>query len=345
MNVERLNKRIDEYCEKNKIMGSLSVRLGGELKYERNMGYANVEKKTPFTNDSHFVLYSLSKSLCAMGLMKLYDRGLIELDAHPSKYVPECAGLDSRITIHTILNHTSGIPDFLALPEFVEKYSPGTPEKAREHLKILTSYPQHFEPGSEGLYANVNYTICALIIENVSGMPYREYMKKEVFEPLGMKNTFVNYEGCELPPSLVTGYELIDGKLTPYPPATDWMFGGGDVISTVDDVYKINLAIKNKLLLKPETWEKVLTPSPINTFGYGCFVVKWHGKTRVNHNGGHKGFRTLHLQLLDDDFDIILLSNSGFGSARADIPEMIYEEFFESEGVDNIKTEMDKGYI
>ena len=346
MNIQILNDKIDKYCEENKIMGMLSVRHGGKIIYERNMGYADLETKAPFTKDSRFVFYSLSKSLCAMGLMKLYDKGLIDLNAHPSKYVPECEGFDPAVTIHTVLNHTSGIPDFLTSKGFAEKYAPGTPSRIREQLKILTEYPQEFAPGTQGLYSNVNFNIAALIIENVSGMPYPEYMEKEIFRPLGMTSTFVNSgERTEPIPNLVTGYELIDGEITPHPPATDWMLGGGDIIGTLSDVYNLNLAIKNKLILNPKTWELVLTPSPINTFGYGCFIVKWHGKTRVNHNGGHKGFRTLHLQLLEDDFDIILLSNSGFGAARADIPEMLYEEFFTSEGVDAIKVEMDKGYI
>ena len=80
--------------------------------------------------------------------------------------------------------------------------------------------------------------------------------------------------------------------------------------------------------------------------GMGCTVSEWHGKHRITHNGGHKGFRTLHIQLPDDDFDIIFLSNSGYGEARNDISEMIYSNFYNIENIvkkDGI--EMDKGYI
>lgn len=326
-------------------MGMLSVRVGGEVKYEHAMGYADLEDGIPFTKDSLFTFYSLSKPFCAIGLLKLYDKGLVDLDAHPSKYVPECQDFDPEVTLHNMLNHTSGLPDFLAIDEFVEKYRPGTVEKTREHLKLLSKYPQYFKPGSDGMYANINFTVCALIIENVSGMPYHEYMQKEVFEPLGMKNAFVYYEGRSMP-RLVSGYELSEGgELRKIAPSRDWMFGGGDIIGTVDDVYKLNLAIKHGLMLEEETWKKVLTPSPINTFGYGCFVVEWHGKKRINHNGGHTGFRTLHVLLPEDDFDIIFLSNSGFGKARADIAEIVYSEFYGADTIDEIKTEMDKGYI
>ena len=77
----------------------------------------------------------------------------------------------------------------------------------------------------------------------------------------------------------------------------------------------------------------------------GCTVSTWHGKKRITQNGGHTGFRTLHIQLPEDDFDIILLSNSGFGEARADLSEMIFEHFYCDSRIDSHTVEMDKGYI
>ena len=127
------------------------------------------------------------------------------------------------------------------------------------------------------------------------------------------------------------------------------MFGAGDIVGTLDDVYCLNKAIKHRLLLKDETWKEVLSPSPINNMGMGCTVSDWHGKQRITHNGGHLGFRTLHIQLPEDDFDLIFLSNSGFGDARWDISEMVYRAFYGDEDTIGESTgetvEMDKGYI
>jgi CubicO group peptidase (beta-lactamase class C family) len=185
--------------------------------------------------------------------------------------------------------------------------------------------------------------LCALIIENVSGIPYHEYMKKYVFEPLGVKTAVIDNELLNIE-NRVQGYGLKDGEAVAVDKSHDWLLGAGDMVGTVDDVYALNGAVKNKLLLKEKTWREVLTPSPHNNMGMGCTVTNWHGKTRVNHNGGHAGFRTLHIHLLEDDFDVIFLSNSGYGCAREDLAEVIHDIFFGADNEEVHKIEMDKGY-
>jgi len=110
-------------------------------------------------------------------------------------------------------------------------------------------------------------------------------------------------------------------------------------------VYCLNLAIKHQKLLTPETWKEVLTPSPLNQMGMGCTVIPWNGHPRVVHNGGHRGFRTLHVQLWEEDLDIILLSNYGFGDARGAFSEAILTAFFESDAAPTEPVKMDTGYI
>jgi CubicO group peptidase (beta-lactamase class C family) len=340
-----LREDLNAYCEKNHIFGVLRITQSENIVLEQNFGYADLETKRPFTKDSLFSLYSLSKPFCVLGLMKLCDKGLVDLDAHPSRYIPEAEGLDARVRIRHALHHTSGLPDFGQNKEFAEAHKPGTPERMREHLRLISAYPQYFAPGADTRYANVNMVLAALIIENVSGLSYAEYMQKEVFDPLGMKHALVDNEHL-FHPDRVTGYELIDDEPRKIDRATDWMLGAGDLLGTADDVYALRNAIKDGLLLKKESWQEVLTPSPINDFGMGCRVHLWHGKKCITHNGGHLGFRTLHKYLPDEDFDLIFLSNSGYGSAREDLGEMIFSAFFEKEkGAENEKIEMDKGYI
>lgn len=182
-------------------------------------------------------------------------------------------------------------------------------------------------------------------MENLSSLSYAEYMKKAVFEPLGMKTALVDNEALQIP-NRVQGYVLVDDQVLPTEKSHDWMLGGGDLVGTVDDVYALNRALKHKLLLKPETWVEVLTPSPLNSKGLGCTVTQWHGKTRITHNGGHLGFRTYHVHLPEDDFDIIILSNCGFHNpGRSDISEMIYNAFFDETATAEKPLEMDTGYI
>lgn len=342
-NLEYLDERISAYCERNSIMGSLRITLQGEIIFEKNIGLANIEKNIPFSRDSVFTLYSLSKPFCVLGLLKLVDRGLVDLDLHPSVYIPEAKGFDERVTIRHALHHISGLPDFEQSVGFAEKYEHGPACLTREHLKILVTYPQYFAPGARGMYANINMILAALIIENVTGIPYAEYMKKEVFEPLCMKGATV-VAGGEQISCQVQGYDLIGGKLVPVDQSLDWLIGAGDIMATVDDVYKLNLAIKHRKLLSDRLWDELLTPAPQNQMGMGCTVNIWHDKLRITHNGGHIGFRTLHIQLPDDDFDVIFLSNCGFGNARGDILQIIHSIIYERDDVQQ-EIEMDKGYV
>ena len=342
-----LDRKIEEYCKDNKIFGMLRITHRDCVLFEKNIGFADLEKRTPFSPRSMFTFYSLSKPFCAIGLLKLKDRGLIDLDRHPSVYVPEAAKFDARVTVRQMLHHTSGLPDFEQIKEFAQKYAPGYPRYARTHTALLAEYPQFFVPGTAALYANINMVLCSLIVENVTGLSYAEYMEKEVFAPLGMKNAVIDDE-TRVIADRVQGYALsADGTVIETSKSHDWLLGAGDIVGTVDDVYALNRAIKHGLLLSPDTWQEVLTPSPLNSMGMGCTVSTWHGKKRITHNGGHLGFRTLHIQLPEDDFDVIFLSNSGYGDARNALSEMIHSAFYGDENGDDgaFPVEMDKGYI
>ena len=175
-------------------------------------------------------------------------------------------------------------------------------------------------------------------------MSYAEYMKTEVFKPLDMHNTYVDSKNLMLD-KRVQGYEKKGACIVPINRVTEWIMGGADIVSCVDDVYCLNKAIKNKLLVSEESWKEILTPSPINSMGFGCTVTNWHNMKRITHNGGWEGFRTMHLQLPKEDFDVILLSNSAWGDARNDIAEAIYRAYFGYDTNIGDEIKMDMGYI
>jgi len=344
MNREILDIQIEGYCENHHIFGTIRVTLQDQIQYVKNVGYANVEQRIPFDDDSMFTLYSMSKPFCTIGLLILKDRGLVDIDQHPGKYLSEAAGFDERVTIRHMLHHISGLPSFKDTPEFEAKYLPAYTHKSREYVKLISEYPSYFAPGTNAMYSNINFVPCACIIENITGMSYAAYMQKEVFEPLGMKTAVVDHENLVIP-HRVQGYALDGDRVVQIDKTYNWMFGAGDMVGTVDDVYCLNKAIKHQLLLAPETWQEVLTPSPLNRMGLGCTVSNWHGKTRITHNGGSIGFRTLHIQLSEDDFDIIFLSNSGFGDARNAISEIIHNAFYGEDDIRDKAIAMDTGYI
>ena len=111
--MDELNRKIDAYCGENRISGMLRVTVKDQILWQRNVGFADLESRTPFCRDSAFNLYSLSKPFLAIGLMKLKEEGRIDIDSHPARYVPEAAGFCRDVTIRQMLHHTSGLPDFM----------------------------------------------------------------------------------------------------------------------------------------------------------------------------------------------------------------------------------------
>jgi len=335
---------IDKYYDENKNSGCLRVTLKDEVIYKKFFGYADIENKVEFTDKSMFTLYSLSKPFCVLGLMKLKDKGLVDIDAHPGKYLCEAKGFGKSLTLRHLMQHISGVPDFDQNTDFRTKYQGETSEELRMQLPLLAKKGMLFSPGTKHHYTNTNFIICALIIENVSGMSYAEYMKKEVFTPLGMHDTYIDNKNLILK-DRVKGYKKDADDIVCTERATGWALGGADVISTTDDVYCLNKAIKCKLLLTEESWDEILTPHQLNSMGLGCTITKWHGLLRITHNGGWHGFRTLHIQLPEKDFDIIFLSNSAWGDARNDIANAVYNTYYGDDGSGGNIIKMDVGYI
>ena len=144
MSLDNLDKKLKEYCVAEKISGVLRVTLKDKIIYQSSFGYANDQSKSSFSEKSMFSFYSMSKPLCAIALLKLVDKGLVDLDMHPKKYLSEAEGFHENVTIRHLLHHVSGLPDFEQNVDFCTRYKPGTNDKVREHLKILTKYPSYF---------------------------------------------------------------------------------------------------------------------------------------------------------------------------------------------------------
>lgn len=338
---EKMDRYLDKYLELYKLAGILRITHKDEIIYQRCMGYADIEHKVPVDTSTVFTLYSMSKPFCCFAVMTLVDKGLINLDDHPGKYLPEAAEADSRITVRRLMNHTSGLRDFNQEPGYENTVFSAHNPDLRAAVKHMVTLPMNFEPGTATRYTNVNFTILALIVENVSGMDYRDYMMQNVFIPMGMKHTQVDRWDL-LVDHRARGYDINGDAIIPVQRDNPNAFmGAGDVISDVEDIYRLNTVMKHKLLLSEQSWKEILTSSGVGVFGLGCQVWQWHGKLRVQHNGGSSGFRTLHIWMPEADLDIILLSNYGFGDARWSIANAVCAAFYGDETVEQEATNMD----
>lgn len=338
-----ISKFLDNYSKEKKIFGSFQLYFKGE-KFKYNFGYADLENNTLIDSNTKFRYYSITKGYTAIALMILYEKGLVDLYAHPSKYLDFAKNIDGEVTIYNLLTHTSGLNEITTK----ERYSSNAVFDVKKLIEQTSLKGLKFKAGTQTDYCNTNFLLIALLIEKISGISYERFVFENILKPLNMNDTLFGYGDCI--DKLAVGYDKdADGNLIPASYVNMRLFGGaGGLVGTVDDLFKLYDVIKNKTLLKPETWEMVFTPSNIGdggTHGFGNHVFDWDGNGKIfyQYNGGADGFRTLHRILPNEDMSIIILSNCGFGNIRKDVPEFIYSLFFG--GVENSDTPvMDKGF-
>lgn len=332
---------LTEYEKNTSFSGSVQVISKGKVIFKKHIGYADRERKIAIDDDTRFRFYSLTKPFTAIGIMKLYEEGMISLSAHPGEYI-ECAReLDTRITIEMLLKHISGLAEIADADKLQKKEE----FDLSAEIEKISDKPLSFKPGGQVEYLNTNFIMLSLILEKFHNMPIDKYLSEKLFPALGMKTALCD-TGEKAIEKLAVGYEKDEnGEIIPAGYVNQkLMSGAGFGVGKISDVTCFYDAIKNKRCLKSETWEKVFTPSTIGDFGAGCIVFDWNGELTYQHNGGFLGFRTIHRYLPDEDFDIIVLSNVGFVDARTVICDKIHEIYFGDMGK-NQNPEMDKGFI
>ena len=332
---------LENYSKENNFFGAVQIYNKGELIVDKKLGYQNVKENKKIDENTVFKFYSISKTFCALAVMKLYEEGLIDLNAHPSKYLPYCKNLDSRLTLINLLQHTSGLKDIASVIELASTIS----IPVEEAIKNIENEPLKFKPGTVEDYNNTNYILLGKIVESVAKMPYPQYLESVVFKALDIKTAKCMYNDTKID-NLAQGYSLEDGKLVECGFANmTTMFSAGFLTGTIKDIQKLYEAERQLKFLKKETWQKFFTPSKIGRFACGLQVYVWNSELCYMSTGGHLGFRTLNRFLPKRDFNVIILSNTGFGDARADISNKAYELFVDKNVDYAFKVEMDKGFV
>lgn len=281
------------------------VKNGKPIKV-KGYGLANVETKTPVTNETVFKIGSISKPIIAMGVMSLVEEGKIALDDKVSKYLEGTPETWKDITVRHLLSHTSGIV----------REAPGfDPAKIQPDADVVRSaYPAPlvFTPGEKYQYCNVGYFALAEIIRKVSGKPWSEFLAERIFKPLGM-NTARTTTFDEIIPNRANGYSFADNKLSNSEVYLA-LRPSGAFLATIDDLVKLEEALNGKTFLKPETRTTMWTPFKFNDgkdsqYGLGWTIDQVNGRKRIGHGGSLNGFRSNFARFVDDGLTVIVLSN------------------------------------
>jgi CubicO group peptidase (beta-lactamase class C family) len=311
--IQELLALAHEYRQFN---GAALVAENGKIVYKGAFGPANMEWNIPNTPDTKFRLGSITKQFTATVVMQLVEQGKIKLDARLSDYLPDYRkDTGSKVTIHHLLTHTSGIPSYTSQPGFFENVS-RNPYKVDEFVKKYASGDLEFEPGSKYTYNNSGYFLLGAIIEHVTGKPYEQVLKENIFDALGMKNTGYDHHGTILP-KRATGYSKTpDGYANAGYLDMSIPYAAGSLYSTVEDLYLWDQALYTDKLLSAQS--KALMYKPfLDNYAYGWVVTNASFKQNdqpvqvISHNGGINGFTTTIVRFPKEKNLIVMLDNTG----------------------------------
>jgi CubicO group peptidase (beta-lactamase class C family) len=313
--VSKIDNLISLYQEYGQFDGAILVVKYGQVIFKKGYGFANREWKIPNTPNTKFRIASISKQFTAMLIMQLVEQKKIRLDGVITDYLPYYRkDTGSKVTIHQLLNHTSGIPSYTNIPGFWQNkmrdpYHPDT---------LIVNYCSadfEFEPGSEYKYNNSGYVILGAIIEHVSGKSYEEMLRSNIFEPLSMRHSGFDHHKTILS-KRADGYDknIFGYQNTAYIDMSA-PYAAGALYSTVEDLFLWDQALYTEKLLSTAYRNIMFTPE-LNNYAYGWGVYnlpisETGDSTRaVAHSGGINGFNCRILRLIDDNHTVIILRNA-----------------------------------
>jgi CubicO group peptidase (beta-lactamase class C family) len=310
--IDELMKAYQGYRQFN---GAVLVAEGGKVIHKKGYGLANMEWNIPVEPDTRFRLGSITKQFTAMLILQLAQEGKLKLDGHLSDYLPDYRkDTGARITIHQLLNHTSGIPSYTGLPKFFSDVS-RDPYSVSDFVKLYASGDLEFEPGTKFKYNNSGYFLLGAIIERVTGKTYEQALQERIFTPLGMKNTGYDHHDTILA-KRAAGYEKTpDGFANAPYLDMSLPYAAGSLYSTVEDLYLWDQALYTDKLLSAANKELMFKPN-LQNYAYGWVSLKAPlGPDKqvqiIQHGGGINGFNTLILRMPETKNLILLLNNTG----------------------------------
>jgi D-alanyl-D-alanine carboxypeptidase len=308
-----LDNRVTSIMESLHIPGMAVAIVRDGVVEIKGYGVKDNETKQPIEPNTAFVIGSNTKPFTAMATMMLVEEGKVDLDESIDKYLTNLPPQWVTLTLRQLLSHTSGISED---GYWDERKSP------QEFFNVVKS-ELDFPPGESWMYSNSGFFLTALIIEQVSGQPYGEFLRDRIFTPLGMKQTQAK---LEVVPNLATGYEG-NQRLDKINSSRNSMsYGSGNIISTASDMAKWVQALDRGELLSAASYQQLWTATKLKNgrsirYGLGWYVGSFNGHSYTEHGGNGYGYSSGLIRYPKDRFDAIVLNNNvevdGLKVARA----------------------------
>ena len=327
---EALESYIDRYVRENQFNGTILVQQEGKITFEKSFGLADRTFHVPLSNSSVYHIASVTKLFTAVLILQLCEEGKLSLHEPVHHYLPDYPGKGGdEITIHHLLNHTSGLPNMdttssmeSALRYGVPAYQvPATPEQLV--LRFASADPLN-PPGKVFSYNNAEYFILGRIIESMYNQPFDSVLHRKLLAPLGMNHSGMLAQH-KIIDSLATSYfyrDDIDALVPNLPVYYENWYAAGSMYSTAEDLLKFNNALFACRLIGKGYLDLLLTPG-LDRYGYSMWIDEYEigGKTytAAKRPGLIMGSQAMLLQFLNVDLTVIILSNTG----NIDLDQMV----------------------
>lgn len=305
---------------------SLAVVKDGQIAYVHAYGFGRLEPLTPARPSMLFDIGSVSKQFIAAAILLLAERGKLSLDDPVSRFLPDLTRAN-QVTIRELLSHTSGYRDYWPqdyLPPFM--LAPVTPGQILDRWARM---PLDFDPGTQWQYSNTGYVAAGLIVEKAAGMSLMNFLKENIFDPLGMKQV-ADADAGALRLSDATGYlRYAAGPEYPAPQeGVGWLFAAAELAMTAEDLGIWDLAMIQHRLLSASSYremqrEVLLSDGEGAQYGLGIGIRSLSGHRLLEHSGEVSGYCAENYVFPDDGAAIAVLTNQDATNAAEDIARQI----------------------
>ncbi len=301
---------------------ALLVARGDQVLFRGARGRASIELGVALSPDHVFRIGSVTKQFAAVALLTLVDQGKARLDDPLSKYLPDFPNAKA-ITLHQLLNHTSGVHSYTDLPGYMVE-GVRLDRDTKGMLAVFRDHAVDFAPGEKWRYNNSGYVLVGAVIEAITGKPWHVALDESVLQPLALAHTR-HGDSKAVIAGHVEGYSLGSkgevsqaGLLSMTQP-----HAAGALVSTLDDLWRWNRALHGGKLLKKETYTRMTTPEGVaaqapGRYGYGIEVGTVRGSRAFAHSGGIHGFLSNLVYLPDSGLTAVALRNAD-GQAPAPV--------------------------
>jgi CubicO group peptidase (beta-lactamase class C family) len=300
--------------------GFVAVSGAGKRLYEHAFGHADRESEAENTAETLFRVGGITKQFTAAATLLLAESGKVDLGARIAKYLPEYPSPGANITLHQLLSHTSGLPDYMSNPALSQRAAQpkgaAAVRKPRELLELFWKLPLEFEPGSDFRYGESGYAVLGAIIERISGQGYAEHMQSAIFDRFGLAHTTAGTpaEGSEVARGYTAGGDSGLSPARSVDPSV--LFAGAGVSSGASDLLLWHDALQTGRVLSGELEAAYYQPVR-SRHAYGWFIDDSRGIRTLRHGGNLDGFATQYARVPELDLAIAVLCNNSSIDASA----------------------------